>query len=175
MGKHESKQGNGSHQRPSRTGRMQYSPKRVDRGEYNPAGDVDEIPSFSDLPIEVQTLVGRFCTQHQLTVCVRVCRAWKALFYPILWRHVQDSKAGTERRWKPGRDDKLLMCAFRGALRTNSHLIQSLRLECSDVEFSKLQESQLPPTLPRLTSIEFIGVSSTDGIIAKVLRWSTAG
>lgn len=43
------------------------------------------------------------------------------------------------------------------------------------MEFSKLLESQLPPTLPRLTLIEFIGVSSTDGEIAKVLRWSTAG
>ncbi|KAF9142679.1 hypothetical protein BGX30_002427 [Mortierella sp. GBA39] len=69
----------------------------------------------------------------------------------------------------------LLMCAARGALRTNGHLIQSLRLECGDGEFSKLLESQLPPTLPQLTSIEFIGVSGTDGAIADVLRRSTAG
>ncbi|KAG9061232.1 hypothetical protein KI688_007570 [Linnemannia hyalina] len=176
MRKHESKQRNRSHQQPSRTDRTQHSPKRVDRGEYDPTGAIDEAPtSFPDLPIEVQTLVGQFFTQHQLTVCVRVCRAWKTLFYPILWRHVQDSAASTKRRWTPRRDDMLLMCAARGALRTNGHLIQLLRLECSDVEFPKLLESQLPPTLPQLTSIEFIGVSGTDSAIANVLRRRTAG
>lgn len=69
----------------------------------------------------------------------------------------------------------LLTCAARGALRKNGHLIQSLRLECGDVEFSNLLESRLPPTLPQLTSIEFIGVSSTDSAIANVLRRGTTG
>ncbi|KAG0078752.1 hypothetical protein BGZ90_004452 [Linnemannia elongata] len=176
MGEHESKRENRSQQPPSRTSRAQRSPKRVDRGRHNPAGVIATTPtSFSDLPTEMQTLVGQFCTQHQLTVCVRVCRAWKTLFYPILWRHVQDSKARNERRWIPGRDDMLLICAARGALRTNGHLIQSLRLECSDVQFSTLLETQLPPNLPQLTSIEFIGVSSMDNVIASLLRRSTAG
>ncbi|KAF8946333.1 hypothetical protein BGZ47_000812 [Haplosporangium gracile] len=49
------------------------------------------------------------------------------------------------------------------------------QIECGDVDFSNLLESQLPPTLLQLTSIEFIGVSSTDGVIANFLRRSTAG
>ncbi|KAF9541831.1 hypothetical protein EC957_002666 [Mortierella hygrophila] len=119
MRKHESKQGNRSHRQPSRTDRIQHSSKRADREEYDPTGGIDETPpSFSDLPIEVEALIGQ------------------------------------------------------GALRTNGHLIQSLRLECGDGEFPKLQ---LPPTLPQLTSIEFIGVSGTDSAIADVLRRSTAG
>ncbi|KAF9152777.1 hypothetical protein BG015_004732 [Linnemannia schmuckeri] len=175
MGKHESKKGR-NHQQATRIGKNQHSQKRGGRGQHNSTGaSIEETTSFPDLPAEVQTLVGQFLSQHQLTVCVRVCRAWKALFNPILWRHAQDSAASSKRRWRPRRDATLLICAARGALKTNGHLIQSLRLECGDMEFSNLLESQLPLTLPQLTSIEFIGVSSTDGLIANVLRRSTAG
>ncbi|KAK3848422.1 MAG: hypothetical protein J3R72DRAFT_500189 [Linnemannia gamsii] len=128
--------------------------------------------AFSDLPEEVKVLIGHALTQHQLTVCVRVCKAWKALFSPILWRHVEDSASRKTRRWFPGRDHTLLACiAQHGVLKLKCRYIHSLRLECSEVDFTDLQaRHQLPSTLPRLRSVEFIGSSAWDKDIARFIR-----
>ncbi|KAF9906562.1 hypothetical protein EC991_000504 [Linnemannia zychae] len=122
-------------------------------------------------------MIGQSLTQHQLTVCVRVCRTWKALLEPILWKHVEDSGSYKGRRWSPGRDDTLLECIELGCLKTHCHMIQSLRLELSDMDFKDLQDlQQFPPTFPQLRYIELIGVTLSDKEIARFLgKGSPAG
>ncbi|KAF9906561.1 hypothetical protein EC991_000503 [Linnemannia zychae] len=127
--------------------------------------------SFSDLPDEVQLMIGQSLTQHQLTVCVRICRTWKGLFWPLLWKHVEDSASRKTRHWSPNRDSALLACIERGYLKTNCHMIHSLRLELSDMDFKDLQTlRQLPSTFPQLRSVELIGAVGSDIEIARFLR-----
>ncbi|KAF8946240.1 hypothetical protein BGZ47_000989 [Haplosporangium gracile] len=40
------------------------------------------------VPYEVQENIERYFRQHELPVCLRVCRAWRTIFAPILWKHV---------------------------------------------------------------------------------------
>ncbi|OAQ23068.1 hypothetical protein K457DRAFT_36816 [Linnemannia elongata AG-77] len=49
--------------------------------------------SFKDLPPEIQSMIGQFLNPYDMTVCVRVCQAWKVLFIPYIWRHVKSSES----------------------------------------------------------------------------------
>ena len=48
---------------------------------------------FKDLPPEIQSMIGNFLDPHDLAVCVRVCQAWKTLFIPYIWRHIESWRA----------------------------------------------------------------------------------
>ncbi|KAK3848420.1 MAG: hypothetical protein J3R72DRAFT_428976 [Linnemannia gamsii] len=158
---------------------QQYTPKRAHTSQHRPASagsdssnNSADTTSFSDLPVEVKLLIGHDLTQHQLSVCVRVCKVWKVLFSPALWRHVEDSASRKTRKWTRSRDHTLLECiAQHGVLKLKCRYIHSLRLECSDADFADLQaRHQLPSTLPHLRSVEFIGVCGSDRDIARFIR-----
>ncbi|KAK3839448.1 MAG: hypothetical protein JOS17DRAFT_786091 [Linnemannia elongata] len=104
--------------------------------------------SFESLPAEVQEMVGPFLSQHQLTVCLRVCRAWKRMFNPSLWRDIFIDLLDHEFWW----------CDIVDALRANSHLIQSLGISTVFPEDRMCYFLGLDlPAFPRLTSIKVYG------------------
>ena len=104
-----------------------------------------DITSFGDLPPEVQVMVAHYLTQHDLTVCLRVCRAWKEMYHPRLWEHIDIywDKNETRRR------------AISRALKANGHLIHSLKFR-SEV-YCVLEDFLpfCPPKFQQLTSAEF--------------------
>ncbi|KAG0217807.1 hypothetical protein BGX33_009511 [Mortierella sp. NVP41] len=101
--------------------------------------------SFADLPIEVQEMTGPYLRPHDLAICVRVCHAWKLLFSPALWRHIE-----------------------AGALRANGDLIHSLHLSMDDTQFMRFLDYS-PPTFAQLTSMVFNGFSGADDTIADLI------
>ncbi|KAF9275270.1 hypothetical protein BGZ88_002435, partial [Linnemannia elongata] len=104
-----------------------------------------DVTSFGDLPPEVQVMVARYLTQHDLAVCLRVCHAWKKLYHPRLWEHIDIywDKKETQR------------VAVSRALKANGHLIHSLKFR-SEV-YCVLEDFLLfcPPKFQQLTSVEF--------------------
>ncbi|KAH7057990.1 hypothetical protein BKA57DRAFT_488468 [Linnemannia elongata] len=111
------------------------------------------VTSFESLPSEVQEMVGPFLSQQELTVCIRVCRAWKQMFNPYLWRDIVISLYDYD-SWRFETVD---------ALRANNHLIQSLRIK------ARFSEDRLNfflgyglPAFPRLNSIELKGPCEYD-------------
>lgn len=123
--------------------------------------------SFENLPFEVQEMVGPFLTQHQLTICIRVCRAWKKMFHLYLWRDI-DIHWNNLRVWEKD---------IIRALQTNNHLIQSLKLRI-DTPGDRLRwfvESDLP-TFPHLTSIELEGpfVNDADPAFATFINLASS-
>lgn len=107
--------------------------------------NIIDVTSFGDLPPEVQVMVARYLTQHDLTVCLRVCHAWKKLYHPRLWEHIDIywDKKETRRR------------AISRALKANGHLIHSLKFR-SEV-YCVLEDFLpfCPPKFQQLTSAEF--------------------
>ncbi|KAG0066907.1 hypothetical protein BGZ89_006766 [Linnemannia elongata] len=71
--------------------------------------------SFGDLPLEVQSMIGRYLWQYELPVCLRVCRAWQKIFSPHLWREADLS-------W----NRKEVEYDFVDGLKTYGHLLRSL-------------------------------------------------
>ncbi|KAF9091476.1 hypothetical protein BGX29_010911 [Mortierella sp. GBA35] len=157
-------------------------------------------PPFTDLPVEVQVMVAPYLSLHDLAMCVRVCRTWKTIYSPFLWRHIKGKRKPP---WWFGGEQGLswneifLKCAAAGALRTNGHLIQSLSLSFDEDDtykdddevnqdgdnadedderdqFERLLE-YCPPTFPQLTSISLDGLGNRDKLIVDILRRGTAG
>ncbi|KAK3848409.1 MAG: hypothetical protein J3R72DRAFT_500160 [Linnemannia gamsii] len=81
-----------------------------------------DTTSFEDLPHEIQESVSQYLDQWDLRVCVGVSRAWRSMFHSHLWRHVHIIW-----RW----DTRLSNTPTE--LKTNGHLIRSLRLECDEI------------------------------------------
>ncbi|KAF9082667.1 hypothetical protein BGX23_012224, partial [Mortierella sp. AD031] len=112
--------------------------------------------------------------QYTLAICVRVCRTWKAIFNPFLWRTIGGTVKPTDitRSWRFSR--VLIRCAAAGALMNNGHLIQSLRLGMTDNHFKAFMDDA-PPTFPQLTSMTFEDLEGTDDLIADFIGRCTAG
>ncbi|KAF9092699.1 hypothetical protein BGX29_010330 [Mortierella sp. GBA35] len=109
-------------------------------------------PSLANLPSELQDTVASYLSQHDSSVCVRVCRAWQANFTPFVWRHIESKYWKVDKNDPPWRE-VFLESAATGALRTYDHHIHSLDLD-EDKKFFERFLEHAPPTFPRLTSAE---------------------
>ncbi|KAG0292995.1 hypothetical protein BGZ96_003451 [Linnemannia gamsii] len=96
--------------------------------------------SFSDMPPEVQAMIGRYFWQNELPVCLRVCQAWKTLFSPYLWREADLS-------W----NRKEVEFDFVNGLKTYGQHLRSLTLRDDSVFLCSVMRSR--PSF-QLTSLE---------------------
>ncbi|KAF9117790.1 hypothetical protein BGW39_001799, partial [Mortierella sp. 14UC] len=80
---------------------------------------------------------------QDLTICIRVSRAWNATFSPALWRHLDIC-------WD---EDKTRQKEITGALNAHKELVHSLKLRAK-YEYLFYFIHPRPPTLPNLTSME---------------------
>ncbi|KAK3848399.1 MAG: hypothetical protein J3R72DRAFT_428938 [Linnemannia gamsii] len=107
-----------------------------------------DTTSLEDLPYEIQGCVGHYLDQCDLRVCVGVSRAWRTMFHPLLWRHVHIVwRSDTSQSNTPTE------------LKTNRHLIRSLKLECDGIYLHEFYRCCPPslPSFPSLTSLEYKG------------------
>jgi hypothetical protein len=104
-----------------------------------------DTTSFGNLPPEVQVMVARHLNQHDLTVCLRVCRAWKELYLPRFWHHIDIYWDKNESRRRN----------ISRALKANGHLIHSLKFRSEVYEVLRTFLPFCPPTFQQLTSAEF--------------------
>ncbi|KAG0356508.1 hypothetical protein BGX24_006413, partial [Mortierella sp. AD032] len=105
--------------------------------------------SFEDLPYEVQEIIGQYLDQWDLRVCVGVSRVWRIMFHPLLWRRVHIVwRSDTSQSNTPTE------------LKTNGHLIRSLKLECDEIYLHEFYGCCPPslPSFPSLTSLEYKGL-----------------
>jgi hypothetical protein len=127
-------------------------------------------PCFSSLPQEIQLVIGKFLSQHDLALCTRVCKQLKALYNPLVWRHISSNE------WRDGLWEKAFLQSIKtGSLSTHAHHIQSLHLEFynSDIIHQFLDHS--PPAYPHLTSIEISDVEQGDELIFRLIKCTSAG
>lgn len=96
--------------------------------------------SFGDLPLEVQSMIGRYLWQYELPVCLRVCRAWQKIFSPHLWREADLS-------W----NRKEVEYDFVDGLKTYGHLLRSLTVRDDSLFLCSIMRSR--PNF-QLTSLE---------------------
>lgn len=121
--------------------------------------------SFDDLPLEIQIWVASFLAHCDLSVCVRVSQAWRTLFHPYLWRHV-DIECDYDPDW---------WYEMAWALEENSSLIHSLRLRAFDDYMTEFLEC-CPRTFPHLTSVEVEDCKGwSDEDVAHFIGLSSAG
>jgi hypothetical protein len=80
------------------------------------------VTSFGGLPLEVQVMVASHLNPYGLSVCVRVCKAWKTTFHPYLWRHVEIVLENSE----------ILQLGILDALKANREYIHSLKLRAEE-------------------------------------------
>ncbi|KAG9061225.1 hypothetical protein KI688_007563 [Linnemannia hyalina] len=104
---------------------------------------------FDNLPYEVQGLIGNHLSPRDLATCTRICQAWRAVFDPILWSHVNLDFDNVVKE----------NSALPGVLKTHGGNIRSIRLSCP---YDKYQSPQTfwmhcPPDLPLLDSMTTIG------------------
>lgn len=118
--------------------------------------------TFADLPQALQDYVALHLTKQDQTACAYVCKAWRALFHPHLWRHVNVI-------W----DYTTINTSNPQALITNAHLIQSMTLHCEPTLFRQFLHFS-PPVYSRLTSADIHGRSNM-GYVEFIQRGSAAG
>ncbi|KAG0372603.1 hypothetical protein BGX24_012818 [Mortierella sp. AD032] len=104
--------------------------------------------SFSDLPVEVQEKIAPFLSQQDLALCLRVCRAWKRLFYVHFWTHLDIAWDGENKIWQKN---------VGRALRNNKNrcLVRSIKLRLHDDDHFDSFLKQCPQVFPLLTSADF--------------------
>ncbi|KAG0273290.1 hypothetical protein BGZ95_010886 [Linnemannia exigua] len=100
---------------------------------------------FSTLPQEIQDTVASYLNQQDLTVCIRICRAWNAVFFPALWRHVEILLDNDNTK------------QIADTLKVNGELVHSLRLTTEGKGLCKLAHLRDLVALPKLTSMEITG------------------
>ncbi|KAF9139460.1 hypothetical protein BGX30_007926 [Mortierella sp. GBA39] len=121
--------------------------------------------SFSSLPEELQVMVASYIPQHDAAVCLRVCRAWRQIFTPFVWRHIETrASIGRKDDW----DTTFLESARSGSLKTHGQWIQSISLGCYPDFIEKFLDLS-PETFPRLTSLSFSNPES-DSLIESFIR-----
>ncbi|KAG0372027.1 hypothetical protein BGX24_000843 [Mortierella sp. AD032] len=103
--------------------------------------------SFSTLPQESQETIATFLNQKDLTVCILVCRAWNAVFFPALWRHVE-ILLDKDNTWQK---------QFADILKVNGDLVHSLRLTTEGGALSRFVHPLNLPVLPKLTAMDITG------------------
>lgn len=96
-------------------------------------------------------MVASYLSQHNAAICLRVCQAWRRVFTPFAWRHIE-TKSSTGRKvdW----EISFLESARSGSLKTHGQWIQSISLSCYP-DFIKEFLNLSPETFPRLTSLSF--------------------
>ncbi|KAF9906350.1 hypothetical protein EC991_000752 [Linnemannia zychae] len=122
--------------------------------------------TFTDLPYEVQEQIEPYLNQQDLSVCVRVCQAWRVLYNPYLWTHVDiiwDEAAATR--------------STPYALKTNAHLIHSLKLDCDFDQFPHFLNICPDSYFPHLTSAQIYATCDEDdwAIVKFIRRGSPTG
>ncbi|KAG0206109.1 hypothetical protein BGX33_007582 [Mortierella sp. NVP41] len=128
-----------------------------------------DATSFGDLPYEVQTMIIQLLKEHDVAICTRVCRDWKSVFNPFVWRHIGS------RRYQDSWNSRILESTAAGSLRRNGHLIQSVVLESSWLPFVREFLKHCPQTLPQLTKVEVDGMENDDGLITSLINRSAVG
>lgn len=138
--------------------------------------------SFKDFPPEIQNMIGNFLNPHDLTVCVRVCQAWKTLFIPYIWRRIECFNILNWTFVKPF----LWRCIDEPlyGLRRNAQHIQSMtiffdyftdndRLFRHDADKYKEFDGFLdvcPASFPHLTSATLFGLCGRGDLVADFIR-----
>ncbi|KAH7057950.1 hypothetical protein BKA57DRAFT_448188 [Linnemannia elongata] len=112
---------------------------------------MSHLTSFTSLPEELQVMVASYLSQHDTAICLRVCQAWRRIFTPHVWRHIE-ANSSTERTvdW----ETSFLESARSGSLKTYGRWIQSINLGC-DPDFIEEFLDLSPETFPRLRSLSF--------------------
>ncbi|KAK5827648.1 hypothetical protein F5H01DRAFT_409427 [Linnemannia elongata] len=107
--------------------------------------------SFTSLPEELQVMVASYLSQHDTAICLRVCQAWRRIFTPFVWRHIEAKfYTGRTVEW----EIPFMESARSGSLKTYGRWIQSIDLNC-DPDFIEEFLDLSPETFPRLTSLSF--------------------
>ncbi|KAK3848374.1 MAG: hypothetical protein J3R72DRAFT_428874 [Linnemannia gamsii] len=143
--------------------------------------------TFSDLPFEVQEMIGPFLRPHDLAHCVRVNKIWKTVFNPVLWKHLEEPKpleSAQEQFAQEGRGKErkkecwyavLMRCAKVGALWHNGNLVETIKfINCGD-KFLEDFVSESPYGMQHLHTAEIEGVESDDDTISSFIGLSLAG
>ncbi|KAF9142672.1 hypothetical protein BGX30_002420 [Mortierella sp. GBA39] len=104
---------------------------------------------FDNLPYEVQELIGNHLSPRELATCTRVCQAWRAVFDPILWSHINLDFENVVKE----------NSALPGALKTHGGNIRSIRLSCPYDKYESPTTFWIhcPTDLPLLDSMTMIG------------------
>ncbi|KAF9120647.1 hypothetical protein BGW39_011206 [Mortierella sp. 14UC] len=146
--------------------------------------------TFNDLPAEVQEMVLAFLTQRDLSACVRVCRSWKTLFHPRLWRHIElcwkadDEDDKDDKDYEAEDDSGTWQKRVAEAMEASGHLVQSLKLKFDEKggKLSSFLRHCSQSTFPNLTSAEVDfqfgeddGSQDIDVGIATFINLSSAG
>ncbi|KAG0297332.1 hypothetical protein BGZ96_006896 [Linnemannia gamsii] len=90
-------------------------------------------------------MVARHLSQHDLTICLRVCQAWKELYHPRLWHHIDIYWDNNEIRRRD----------ISRALKANGHLIHCLKFRSEVYDVLSTFLPFCPPTFQQLVSAEF--------------------
>ncbi|KAK5827645.1 hypothetical protein F5H01DRAFT_362096 [Linnemannia elongata] len=107
--------------------------------------------SFTSFPEELQVMVASYLSQHDTAICLRVCQAWRRIFTPFDWRHIEAKfYTGRTVEW----EIPFMESARSGSLKTYGRWIQSIDLNC-DPDFIEEFLDLSPETFPRLTSLSF--------------------
>lgn len=105
--------------------------------------------SFDNLPYEIQELIGNHLSLRELATCIRVCQAWRTVYDPILWSHINiDFEKVVENN-----------SALSAGLKTHGDNIRSICLSCP---YDKYVEPlsfwmNCPSNLPLLDSMTITG------------------
>ncbi|KAG0272143.1 hypothetical protein BGZ95_012115 [Linnemannia exigua] len=142
--------------------------------------------TFSDLPLEVQEMIGSFLRPQDLACCVRVKKFWKTVFNPLLWKNLEEpeplksaderfGRRGGSRRTKESWYTVLMRCAEAGALWNNGDLVETIKfIDCCD-EYLEDFLSECPYGMRQLHTAEIEGVESDDDTISSFIGLSLAG
>ncbi|KAF9538462.1 hypothetical protein EC957_006738 [Mortierella hygrophila] len=121
--------------------------------------------SFASLPEELQVMVASYLRQHNAAIRLRICQAWRRIFTPFVWRHIEVNFLFEQKvDWY----NIFLESARSGSLKTHGQWIRSISLACHPAFIEEFLELS-PETFLRLTSLSFTNPES-DSLIASFIR-----